>query len=293
MSQTRQQPDSITSLLGEVLTPPNLSAAYQTQAEQNLDAAQTAFAANANLENTVWLGRRLAYLFYLQQAIDVYSEGLTRFPDAHQLYRHRGHRYISTRQFDKAIADFEAAARLAADRPVEVEPDGIPNRLNQPTSTSHFNIWYHLGLSYYLTGQFGKATEAYQTCLTYSDNPDSLCATTDWYYMTLRRLGRKDEATELLTPISANMALIESLSYHKRLLMYRGQLESDALLSLEGGDSDNADLDLATQGYGVGNWYFYNGNRKKARAIFERVRQTRNWTAFGYIAAEVDCLTAF
>ena len=143
---------SFLSLLGKPLVPPSLSSAYQQQAKQNLADAQAAFASEPTLDNTIWLGRRLAYLFHLQEALDVFTEGLTRFPNAHQLYRHRGHRYISTRQFTKAIADFEQAASLAVDKPVEVEPDGIPNRLNQPTSTSHFNIWYHLGLAYYLTG---------------------------------------------------------------------------------------------------------------------------------------------
>ena len=89
------------------------------------------------------------------------------------------------------------------------------------------------------------------------------------------------------------MALIESHAYHKRLLMYQGKITPDSLLSSTGADSAAADLDLATQGYGVGNYYFYNGDTQKAQAIFERVLQTRNWTAFGYIAAEVDMLTHF
>lgn len=284
---------SFTSLLGKPLTPPTLPPAYQQKVTQNLADAQTNFAENPNLDNTIWLGRRLAYLFHLQEAIDVFTEGLTRFPNAHELYRHRGHRYISTRQFTKAIADFEQAATLAKGRPVKVEPDGIPNRLNQPTSTSHFNIWYHLGLAYYLTQQFAKAADAYQTCLTFSDNPDSLCATTDWFYMTRRRLEQTEAAAALLEPITEEMMLIESQAYHKRLLMYQGKLAPESLLSLTSSDAQGADLDLATQGYGVGNYYFCNGDRQKAKTIFTRVLQTRNWTAFGYIAAEVDMLTHF
>lgn len=32
----------------------------------------------------------------------------------------------------------------------EFEPDGIPNALNPPLTLPHRNIWYHLGLAYYL-----------------------------------------------------------------------------------------------------------------------------------------------
>jgi hypothetical protein len=47
-------------------------------------------------------------------------------------------------------------------------------------------------------------------------------------------------------------------------------------------------VQIATQGYGVGNWYLVNGDEKKAREVFERVLAGKAWAAFGYIAAEAD-----
>jgi hypothetical protein len=47
-------------------------------------------------------------------------------------------------------------------------------------------------------------------------------------------------------------------------------------------------LTVATQGYGVGNWYYVNGDRAKAKEIFEKVVSGPQWSAFGYIAAEAD-----
>ena len=61
------------------------------------------------------------------------------------MYRHRGHRYITVAQFDRAIADFEKAVALIKGTPDEIEPDGAPNPTGKPRSTLHFNIWYHLG----------------------------------------------------------------------------------------------------------------------------------------------------
>ncbi len=40
--------------------------------------------------------------------------------------------------------------------------------------------------------------------------------------------------------------------------------------------------------YGVGNWYFYNGQTEKAREIFERLLDGESWASFGRIAAEAD-----
>ncbi len=282
--------DTIMSLLGRPLSPPPMADEARQTAESNLAVARQEYEQEASLENTVWYGRRLAYLFHFEQAIAVYSAGLKHFPNAHQLYRHRGHRYITTRRFELARADFERAAALSVSQPIEIEPDGVPNRLNRPLSSSHFNIWYHYGLAYYLSGDYTEAARAYQTCLQYSDNDDCRVATLDWFYMTLRRLGEHEAATELLAPIHADMQIIENGAYHRRLLMYKGLLEPAALLP-DPASSQSDDVTLATQGYGVGNWYLANGDREQAHAIFERVLQTRNWAAFGYIAAEVALAT--
>jgi tetratricopeptide (TPR) repeat protein len=265
-----------------------LPAAARHVAEQKLAAAAQAFQQDPSLENTIWYGRRAAYLFHYAQAIAIYSDGIARFPNAHELYRHRGHRYISTRQFAAAIADLERAAALAADKPVTIEADGMPNARNQPTSNSHFNIWYHLGLAYYLTGAFAQAAQAYATCLTYSDNDDSIVATVDWYYMTLRHLGEGAAAARLLDKIQPEMDLIESADYHKRLLLYKGLVTPEMLLPPLDAEAQHEDaVSLATQGYGVANWYRANGDHATATAIFTRVLQSANWSAFGYIAAEV------
>ena len=69
--------------------------------------------------------------------------------------------------------------------------------------------------------------------------------------MTLRRLGRKDEADRILEPIHPDMTIIENRAYHRRLLMYKGLLKPEELLS----EKDATPTDIATQGYGVGNWY--------------------------------------
>ena len=102
--------------------------------------------------------------------------------------------------------------------------------------------------------------------------------------MTLRRLGRDAEARQALDPIRERMDILENDAYHARLLMYRGLRTPESVLNLNTAD----DVQIATQGYGVGNWYLVNGDRAKAREIFEKVVAGRAWTAFGFIAAEAD-----
>ncbi len=279
----------VTSLIGVPLFRPLLSDQRRTQLEDNLAAAVADYEADpGDVDAIVWYGRRLAYLSRYEDAIEVYSRGLELHPDSFELLRHRGHRYISTRQLDAAVADFERAAALAETHPVEIEPDGAPNASNIPLSNIHFNIWYHLGLAYYLQGDFGAARDAYLECMKYSDNDDLLVATSDWLYMTDRRLGDEDAAAAVLDGVSADMEIIENDSYHRRLLMYKGEVAPEELLDLRAEEDPDIALNIATQGYGVGNWYLVNGDPDAALEVFERILEGSSWAAFGYIAAEAD-----
>jgi tetratricopeptide (TPR) repeat protein len=277
----------LTGLDGKEYFEPERSAAVQARLDSNLNVARKNFEADPSEENYIWLGRREAYLYRYRDAIETFTRGLERYPDSYKLFRHRGHRYISMRKFDKAIADLQMAASLMPRQPLEIEPDGQPNKLNQPLSNTQFNVWYHLGLAHYLKGDFENAEKAYVQCLDVSDNDDLITATADWLYMTYRRLGKKEEAAKVLELIKENMSIVENDSYYLRLQMYKGMIPPDDLLKVSSTNED-VDLALATQGYGVGNWYLCEGDTTRAVEIFKQVTSGKHFAAFGFIAAEAD-----
>ena len=189
----------------------------------------------------------------------MFSKGIAMYPDNPKFYRHRGHRYISIRQFAKAQADFEKAAQLIKGKPDEIEPDGAPNPAGKPRSTLQFNIWYHLALSHYLQGNYAKAYDAQVECMKVSTNDDSIVATSDWMWMTLMRLNRKADAAKVLERITPKMDILENQAYHRRLLMYKGIEKPEALLDTASPDPTQ----IATQGYGVANYYFVMGDTRE------------------------------
>lgn len=274
-------------LNGREFFEPQRSAKTQALLDSNLNVAITNWKENPSEENYIWYGRRLGYLSRFDESVGIMSEGLTKYPESYKLYRHRGHRYISMREFSKAIADLQQAAALMPEGPLEIEADGIPNKINTPLSSTQFNVWYHLGLAHYLKGDYESALKSYLQCLEVSVNDDLLCATTDWLYMTLRKLELNDEAEKILEPIKPEMTIIENDSYHKRLLMYKGVLPPDSVLTVSATDEDR-DLSLATQGYGVGNWFLIQGDTTKAMEIFNGVISGNHFAAFGFIAAEAE-----
>lgn len=272
----------VLSLRGQALAPPD-PLPNRAALERDLQEAQSV-ANTSTAEAIIWIGRRQAYLWRYEDAIATFTRGARLHAADARIYRHRGHRYITTRRFALAQEDLERAAALIAGRPDEVEPDGAPNAAGVPRSTLHFNVWYHLALSYYLQGQYERAAEAWAQCLRVSRNDDSVVAASDWLWMTLMRLGRRGEAAQVLERITPTMDILENDAYHRRLLMYKGRERPEALL----GDSSTDATTLATQGYGVANYYLVMGNTERAVSVLERIVRGAGWNAFGFIAAEAD-----
>jgi len=273
------------SLLGQPLgstTPPAQPSEKYIEAKKNFKADPS------NPDNIIWFGRWTAYSGNHREAIRIYTEGIKKFPADARFYRHRGHRYITLREFDRAIRDFEKAAEMIKGTKDEIEPDGQPNAQNTPVSSLHSNIYYHLALAYYLKNDMENALRVTRIGLAASANDDKIVSTMHWLYMILRRLGREDEAKRALEPIRVDMNIIENQAYHQLCLFYKGEFDID---KLTGGSLAGSSGDAVT--YGLANWHLYNGRKNEAKAVYKKILDSPGWASFGYIAAEADWAREF
>lgn len=283
-----QAPPEATSLLGKALTSPPLADSARARLEGDLTAARAALdRAPDDPEARIWVGRRLAYLGRYREAIAIFTEGAGRFPNDARFLRHRGHRYITVREFDKAIADLERADALVAGTPDRIEPDGQPNARNIPLTTLHSNIRYHLALAYYLKGDFARAAPVWQRARDAVRNPDNLVSATHWLYLTLRRHGRAAEAAAVLDGIVPGLDVIENSSYYSLCQLYKGMHTADEVLSAAGGGAAGAAVV-----YGVAAWHDVNGRTAEANALRRQLVDGPDWAPFGVIAAEADLARA-
>lgn len=270
------------TLLGDSLYSPPLEAGT---ALDKYETAKAEYEANpTDADALIWYGRRTAYLGYFSKAIELYTEGIQKHPEDARFYRHRGHRHISTRQYDKAIADFEKAASLVEGQADQTEPDGLPNEQNIPLTTLQGNIWYHLGLAYYLTNDLDNALRAFSNRTVTQKYDDNIVSGGHWLYMILRRQGKDAEAEAAIKDVSADMTIIENGSYHKMCLFYKNELTVEDLQPA--GKSSSAD-DVFL--YGLGNWYLYHQqDTLKAKATYQELIDKGNPFSFAYLAAEAD-----
>lgn len=264
---------------------PSFTAPVENELKTKLAEAKQEYEKDpTNNDAIIWYGRRTAYLGNYEEAIEIFSKGITVHPQDARLYRHRGHRYITLRCFDKAIADFEMAAHLVKGKKDEVEPDGMPNAQNIPTSTLQSNIWYHLGLAYYLQADFEKAVNAFKTGLKVSTNADMYVATANWLNLSLLRAGNQNESKKILKSISKDIQLIENEDYLKILLLYK----EDKPCSSGTLDNQVASLSSATLEFGKGSYCLLKGNKQHAKTIFQNIIKGNQWASFAYIAAEQE-----
>src|SRR5688572_2406582 len=264
---------------------PSLSDSLKKVFEANLRSAEKKYKADSLIDDhIIWYGRRLAYLGNYNEAIAIYTKGIKLHPNNARFYRHRAHRYITLRCNDNAIADLKKAIDLTKDQIDEIEEDGIPNARNFPTGTLHTNIYYHLGLAYYLKGDNRQALLAWEKCLDISDNDDMKVATLNWLNIVLRKMGRQKDAEEHLKEVSGDMEIIENHDYFDILLMYKTNDDSKLLAKTQNQET----LSNATLGFGLGSYYQLKGNKDKAKELFEKVVAGKQWSSFGYMAAEAE-----
>lgn len=227
-------------------------------------AAQAkANAQGATADDWMNLGLELRKQMLMREAIEAYSRGICLEPFHSMLYRHRGHAFVNIGCYALGASDFETCLRI---------------------DPSNWSAWYHLGLSYHLMGNYEKARCAYDECLRRSyDDYHKICCT-DWYCMTLMKMGRVDEAKELAGKITPDMEPGEAYGYFGRDLVYAGINDPEKTLEEARRDNDHM---FATGAYGIAVYYEY-ALKDKARALeILKEIQARStlWSGFAEQAA--------
>ena len=268
------------TLLGDTLVSPDIN---DGKSFEQFKSAQKNYFENKNSpEALIWYGRRVAYLGYYKEAITIFTLGIKNFPNDARFYRHRGHRYISTRQYDNAISDFKKALELIDGAQDQIEPDGLPNNQNIPLTTLHGNIWYHLGLAYYLKNDMDNASLAFNDRSVTHKYDDNIVSSAHWLYMIYKRQNKIDESNRVLEKISMDMDIIENMSYHQTSLFHKGLIQESEV------EIDEVAL------YSIANWYIYEKkDTLKAKEYYEMLFENGNPYSFAYIAGEADFIRIY
>jgi Flp pilus assembly protein TadD len=267
---------------GRALQSPAVDATTQQSDLDALAAAESKWRAEPrDRDAVVWYARRLGYVGRFREAVAVLGEALDFTPDDPFLLRHRGHRWITLREFGRAAQDLERAARACRTTPDVIEPDGKPVPGRPPHSTLHYNVHYHLGLAYFLDGDFELAERAWLDCLAVVANDESRVAVSHWLWCARMRRGNVAGAAAVVAPITAAMDVQENVAYLNLCLLYGGKKSREAIAPRAGSSG-------ASLAFGLGHYDLCTGARDGGLAALRGVAANPGWTAFGVIAAEVE-----
>ncbi|MDE7011485.1 MAG: hypothetical protein K2O93_09730 [Oscillospiraceae bacterium] len=215
--------------------------------------------------------RELAFALKAQlryrEASEVFSALLAQTPFSGEVLCQRGHVYLGLRAYWQAIADFELGLR--------VQPED-------------WDCLYHTALCYYLLGDYSTAERYYARCYAASGTEEELTAVSDWYWLTLMRLGKKERADELLRAVEPGWSFGENEAYFARLMVYKGLRRAEDVLAYAEQLEDQA---FCTYAYGIA-YYLWavRGEKERAQALMADIasRTQSQWGGFALQAAQAE-----
>jgi tetratricopeptide (TPR) repeat protein len=214
-----------------------------------------------NIQKIIALGVAQSGARQFREAIETFSRGLRIAPNDAMLYRWRGHRYLSVREWDRSLADLQKGYAL---------------------DSTNYGILYHLGIVRFARGEFNEAARLFTMALPRSPNAGEQGGSTDWLWMSLMRAGRTADAKAHLDRKPDTQP--NTNAYAARIKLYRGEIGPDQLIT----PADTADVQASTLNYGLGNWYLVKGDTANARIAFERSIRAGGWPGFGFILSEIE-----
>ncbi|HJQ21538.1 MAG TPA: tetratricopeptide repeat protein [Gemmatimonadaceae bacterium] len=236
---------------------------YRAQADTGpIARADSALTADPrNVQKVIALGIAQSGARQFREAIATFTRGMAIAPDDPMLYRWRGHRYLSVRELDKAMADLTHGYQL---------------------DSTNYGILYHLGIVRFARGDFAGAADAFARAQPRAPDAGELAGSTDWLWMSLMRAGRQADARAMLARRPDSLRIDNA--YARRLQLYRGEITPDQVFTA----ADTGDVQVATLNYGLGNWYLVRGDTARAREFFRKSVASGGWPAFGFIVSEVE-----
>lgn len=268
------------TLIGTPISDPAWSEETRARLEKDLEIAEAVMEVAPEREDShIWLGRRLGYLARNGEAVDVFTKALEQFPDSYKLLRFRGRHLARNRAFERAIADYKRAAELVEYIQDSYEPDGIINARHQYLGSYRSNIHYYLGQTSWAIGDYqatfdGMARAASEPLVQHDDRR---IATGFWQYLSLRKLGRHDEAAAVIAEIPEGLELVENFDYYDGVLYFKGVLSEDELVPRAGLNAM----------FGVAMVNLIEGRKEKATAM---LRELVANSSQGYWPAESELL---
>ena len=209
----------------------------------------------------------------MRDALDSLSRAIALDPFCGIYYRWRGHRHLNLAEIPEASADLTVASRL------------IPE---------NWDVWYHLGLTHVLLGNYELAELAYRKCAFVTSERASNCIPlANWSYLALMHQGKTEQTQQVLRGIPDDMTTQDYNSgYLEMINFYKGRLSESDMLDIRPDLDESARkeriFDVCTHAFGMANHFYTTGNKKRYAELIDYILelgQEAAWNCFAFAGA--------
>lgn len=226
-----------------------------------------------------WLSKGLYYLEKedYKACQHAFSMGLIYEPFHPMLRFFRGRKYTSICDYKMAAAELTLTSRL------------IPE---------YWKVWYYLGTSLILDGDLEGCRKAQKQAIkvVLKYNSGCLSAPIFFYWVSSMRLGKVDEAQEMLDKyVNEDMDNEAHIDYLERVLLLKGLREPERFLKADWlKNHGKGDVYEVGMKYGLAQYYYYNNKKEEAKKLLEEViKYTEYNTNFAYKLAKQELAMMF
>ncbi len=251
---------------------------------------------NAYLQN---LDKEISYLNYakanlavgtVENAVQVLTKGLNKFPNSADLYWMRAEALIITRQFNPAIQDLWKAGKVIEAQGPKMGIGELTEQEKRLGENLQYRIYRAMGLAFQHTGDFANAEKMWEIVGDFSNNPDLYCMAYYWQYPAYMRAGREADAKEILKTVTPNMSVMEiTRPYLESLLFYKGDIGASELVNASYTPLSSLEArDWLIKMYAIGIKALLEKREGIAAETFKAMVATPYWNQAPYIAAEAE-----
>lgn len=228
-----------------------------------------------------------------ENAINIFSKGIEKFPNTADLYLGRAKAYIIARQFQDAVNDSWQAGKAIEGQPQArgiLKLTGADSVLNP---TLHFLNYLNMGIAFQCAKDFSNAEKMFEVCGDFSNNPDLFNIAYYYQYQCYTRAGREADAKNIMNMVDKSKnSLAPGRPYLDALLYWKGLKSEAELVDINAIPQNSVDAEAwLIKAYALAYKAQLEKKNDKAAELLQKILLSGYWSQYPYILAEVDLNT--
>ncbi|NOT36135.1 MAG: hypothetical protein HOP11_02025 [Saprospiraceae bacterium] len=228
----------------------------------------------------------------IENAIDILTKGMNKFPDVPDFYLYRGENLLRSRQITESIDDFWKAGQKMEKATLATGLTGMPVEDSIAGMTLSYRNYLLMAIAFHCNQDYSSADKFFEVCGDFSTNSDLWARSYYWQYSCYSRSGRTQDAQDILKNLSENMQILPSSKHYlDALKYYKGSISESNLVDInfKPTNSEEANIWLVKM-YAVGVKNLLDNKKDKALIAFTKIKESGYWNTLPYIAAEGELL---